>query len=299
VDNPYLIAALLSIAVGLFLYILLVPRSGRVFTQGDYSKSDNGLLKGASAIGNEIFSVLPEGLIKLRTRKGSSRTEKLFQMSANPWDIKPADFTFFKIVFSVLFAIGGLVVGLLLQYGVHFFLPFWAFALGGAVLGWVYPGNTYSSEAKKRDLEFKRQLPEALDLMIISLSGGSTFTTSMRESLPNMQPGVLRDEFRKIIKAVDAGASLNVALQNFADRAPNDSITTFIKAVQEATELNVPLTETLQSRAEASRREFFALIQDKTATLSSKMMGILTPTLIPAMLICTLAPSAFSLLQSL
>lgn len=135
--------------------------------------------------------------------------------------------------------------------------------------------------------------------MIISLSGGSTFTTAMRESIPNMQPGVLLDEFRKIVKSIDAGATLNQALQNFADRAPNDSITTFIKAVQEATELNVPLIDTLQSRAEASRREFFTLIQQKTATLESKMMAILAPTLVPALLICVLAPAAFSLMESL
>lgn len=298
-DNPYLIATLFTVALALFLYILLVPRNGKIFTQGDYAETDNKMLKGASAVGNEIFSMLPEGLIKIKTRTGSSRIEKLLQMSANPWNIKAADFMFFKVVFLMFGAVLGVGVGLVLQYAAGFFLPFWVFAAAGAVLGWMFPTSTYNSAAKKRDLEFKRQLPEALDLMIISLAGGSTFTTAMRESIPNMQPGVLRDEFRTIIKSVDAGASLNQALQNFADRAPNDSITTFIKAVQEATELNVPIIDTLESRAEASRREFFTLIQEKTATLSSKMMGILTPTLVPAMLICTLAPSAFSLMESL
>jgi tight adherence protein C len=298
-DNPILIALLFTIAVALFLYVLFVPRTGKSYTQGDYSDNGNTLLKGASVIGNEVYSMLPSSLIRVKTRTGSTRVEKLIQMSANPWNIKAADFTFFQIIFAVLFAIGGTGVGLLLTYGADFFLPFWVFTLGGALLGWIYPSNTYKSAAAKRDLEFKRQLPEALDLMIISLSGGSTFVTAMRESIPNMQPGVLRDEFRKILKSVDAGATLNQALQNFADRAPNDAITTFIKAVQEATELNVPLIDTLQSRAEASRREFFTLIQQKTATLESKMMGILAPTLIPALLICVLAPAAFSLMASL
>lgn len=298
-DNPILIAMLFTIALALFLYIALVPRNGKIYTQGDYSDNSNKMLKGASAIGNEVFSILPEGLIKIKTRTGTTRVEKLLQMSANPWKLKAADFVFFQIIFAVLFAILGTGAGMVLQFAAGFFLPFWVFTIVGGLLGFIYPGSTYKSAAKKRDLEFKRQLPEALDLMIISLTGGSTFTTAMRESIPNMQPGVLRDEFRNIIKSVDAGASLNQALQGFADRAPNDSITTFIKAVQEATELNVPIIDTLESRAEASRREFFALIQDKTATLSSKMMGILTPTLVPAMLICTLAPSAFSLLESL
>jgi len=298
-DNPILIALLFTVAVALFLYVLLVPRVGKQYTQGDYSESSNGLLKGVSVVGNEVYSMLPAGLVKPKIRTGSTRVEKLIQMSANPWGLKAADFMFFQIIFAVLFAIGGTGAGLLLKYGADFPLPFWVLTIGGAFLGWIYPSNTYKSVAAKRDLEFKRQLPEALDLMIISLSGGSTFTTAMRESIPNMQPGVLLDEFRKIVKSIDAGATLNQALQNFADRAPNDSITTFIKAVQEATELNVPLIDTLQSRAEASRREFFTLIQQKTATLESKMMAILAPTLVPALLICVLAPAAFSLMESL
>lgn len=298
-DNPLLIAALFTLAVALFMYIVLVPRNGTIYTQGDYTGSDNVMLKGASAIGNEIFALLPQGMIKVKARAGSTRIEKLLQMSANPWGIKAADFVFFQIIFALLFGIAGIGFGLLLQFGLHFFLPWWVFAIGGALLGWINPSSTYRSAAKKRDLEFKRQLPEALDLMIISLTGGSTFTSSMRESIPNMQPGVLKDEFQTVVKNVDAGASLNVALQSLADRAPNDSITTFIKAVQESTELNVPIIDILESQAESSRREFFALIQEKTASLSSKMMGILTPTLIPALLICTLAPSAFSLMASL
>ena len=298
-DNPLLISALLTVALALFLYIVIVPKNGTIYTQGDYTASSNTMLKGASAIGNEIFALLPKGLIKVKSRAGTSRVEKLIQMSANPWGLKAADFTFFKVVFALLFAVGGTGAGLLLQYGVGFFVPWWVFTLVGALLGWINPSSTYKSAAKKRDLEFKRQLPEALDLMIISLTGGSTFTTSMRESIPNMQPGVLRDEFRTVVKNVDAGATLNMALQSLADRAPNDSITTFIKAVQESTELNVPIIDILESQAESSRREFFALIQEKTAALNSKMMAILTPTLIPALLICTLAPSAFSLMKSL
>lgn len=298
-DNPILIATLFTVAVALFLYILLVPRNSKIFTQGDYGHTDNKMLKGASYIGNELFSMLPAGVISTKNRTGNTRIEKLLQMSANPWGLKAADFVFFQVVFAMLFAVVGTLAGLVLQYALDLFLPWWLFAVVGGILGWIYPQSTYKSAAKQRDLEFKRQLPEALDLMIISLSGGATFVTAMRESIPNMQAGILRDEFRTLIKSVDAGASLNQALQNFADRAPNDSITTFIKAVQEATELNVPLINTLESRADASRREFFALIQDKTATLSSRMMAILTPTLIPAMLICTLAPSAFSLMESL
>lgn len=299
-DNPVIIAAALTLAVFLVFYIILVPKNGRQYTQGDYEDS-NGVVKVANMIGNEVYSVLPEMRKAKSRRKGSdrlSRVEVLFQRSANPWKLKPHDFNFFKIVFAFLGAILGTVAGFAISYVIDF-IPWFLVAIGGGFLGWIYPTSTYNAAAKARDLEFKRQLPEALDLIIISLAGGTTFVAAIRQSLENMQPGILRDEFREIVKTVDSGATLSQALENFATRAPNDSITTFVKAVQEATELNVPLNDVLKSRADASRKDFFALIHAKTATLSSRMMMALTPTLIPAILICVLAPAAFTLLESL
>jgi tight adherence protein C len=299
-DNPYVIAAFLTLAVFLVFYIVLIPRNGSQYTQGDYEDS-KGIVKLANTIGNEVYSILPSSSRPKSRKVGRdrlSRVEVLFQRSANPWKLKPHDFTFFKVVFAFLGAILGTVAGFGVGYVLDF-VPWFVVTLGGAFLGWIYPTTTYTSAAKARDLEFKRQLPEALDLIIISLTGGATFITAIRQSLENMQPGILRDEFREIVKTVDSGATLSQALDNFATRAPNDSITTFVKAVQEATELNVPINEVLKSRADASRKDFFALIHAKTATLSSRMMMALTPTLIPAILICVLAPAAFTLLNSL
>ena len=59
------------------------------------------------------------------------------------------------------------------------------------------------------------------------------------------------------------------------------------------------MSETLASRAEASRQEFFALLHNKTATLPSKMMLVLTPTLIPALGLILVVPGIISLIDSL
>lgn len=297
--SPLVIAILFTLAVFLLFYIIMVPKNGHGYTQGDYSDS-NGAVRVATFLGNELYSILPEskvtrGQVKSRERLG--RTEKLFQRSANPWNLNPNDFTFFKVVFAFLGLVLGTGAGFLVGSMIDF-IPWFVVAIGGAFLGWIYPTNTYQTAAKNRDLEFKRQLPEALDLIQISLNG-TAFINAVRASLDNMQPGILRDEFREIVKTTDSGATLSQALDDFASRAPNDSITTFVKALQEATELNVPINEVLKSRADASRKDFFALIHEKTATLSSRMMMVLTPTLIPAILLCVLAPAAFSLLANL
>lgn len=296
-DNPVLIAVLLTTAVALLCYALFVPKNkGKLITNSE--KSDNGLINAAEMIGNELYAILPEGVGKPRARSANPRIDSLIQRSGNPWKLKSEQFIFYQIITGFLGLIVGILAGLLVS-AIMPALPWYIVGIAGAIFGFFIPQINYGEAAKKRDLEFKRQLPEALDLLIISLAGGTTFQMAIRESLENMQPGVLRDEFREIVKSIDTGKTLSEALSNFAARAPNDAITTFVKAVQESTELSVPIIETLEQRAEASRQEFFAIIHAKTATLDSRMMMVLTPTLIPAMLITVLTPAVFSFMESM
>jgi len=168
-----------------------------------------------------------------------------------------------------------------------------------AYVGFIYPKSVYNTAAAKRDLDFKRQLPEALDLLIISLSSGVPFGAALKSALPQMKPGVLKDEFKDISRSLESGKTLSDSLGDFSRKAPSESIKTFVRAVQEATELNVPIIDVLESRADASRKEFFALLQEKTASLESRMMAVLIPTIMPALLIVLIAPSAFSIMDTL
>jgi tight adherence protein C len=294
-DNQ-VIAGLLAIIAGLFAYAVFVPRSSEKFSLTVDENSDNTkLLNLLSRLGGELYSTLPENSIK--KKKDYPRIEDLLVRSGNPWNLNAEEFFFIRFVTAFMGFIIGWAVYLFLSVTVA--LPLILVVGGSTILGFMIPKLKYQDQAKKRDLDFKRQLPEALDLIIISLSGGNTFTQALREALPNMQDGVLKKELATILSNIDTGRTLSESLTKFGERAPNESIKTFVTAVKEATDLNVPLVEVLQSRAEASRQEFFALIHAKTAQLSSKMMGILTPTLIPALLIIVLTPALASLLNTL
>ena len=296
-QNLNVIAGLLALIAGLFAYAFLVPRNRDTFSPNIKDDAqDASTLKFISKIGAELYASLPAN--NRTEKKDLPKIEALLTRSGNPWGVTAQEFFFMQFVTAF--------IGFLMGLGTWFFLSFmkvgipgWLVIGGLTILGFMFPRLKHNDQAKKRDLDFKRQLPEALDLIIISLSGGNTFQQALRESLPNMQDGVLKEEFSNILKSIDTGRTLNEALEHFAKRAPNESIRTFVQAVREANELNVPLVEVLESRAEASRQEFFALIHAKTASLSSKMMGVLTPTLIPALLIILLTPAIASLLNSL
>lgn len=298
ISSTYIIAGLVAALAFLILYTLFVPKGKARDFESDIEAIDSKILKMSSIIGSNFYSSLPAGLIKENKRqKTYPRIESLIIRSGNPWNLTAQEFVTIQYVAAFLGFILSWPIWLL--FSLFIGIPFWVVVPAVTVFSFMIPKIKYNDAAKSRDLEFKRQLPEALDLLIISLSGGRTFERSVRDVIPNMQDGILKDEFRTIIANMDTGRTLQESLNDFASRAPSESIVTFVRAIQSATEVNSPIIETLESRAEESRQEFFALIHQKTAQLESKIMIGLTPTLMPAALILALAPSLYGMLQSL
>lgn len=295
---PYIIAGLASLLAMLIMYTLFVPKNSQS-TSNTNEESANPLLKAISVIGNDLYKSLPAGFVKSTQgeKKQFPRIESLIVRSGNPWNLKAQEFVTTQYVAAVLGFLASWVIFFAVNTAVS--VPWWIIVPLTTIFAFMIPKIKYKEQAKSRDLEFKRQLPEALDLLIISLSSGRTFSHALREIIPNMQDSVLKEEFRNIVKNLDSGYTLKESLDDFATRAPNEGIETFVRSVQSATEVNAPLVETLESRAEASRQEFFDIIHQKTAQLESKIFLILTPLIMPAVMLIAIAPSVSSMLETL
>lgn len=289
----------LSILIGalvfLILYLIFVPRTSSPPVR-ESSGNDNVLFKIANLLESEFYGALPEGT-RIRERSRHPKLEQIIRQSGNPWGVNEDEF----IAISIFATIGGFIAGWGIWWFVGYFnpLPWWVVVpISTGLLG-ALPFLKYRELAQDRDLAFKKQLPQALDLIVISLAGGKTFEGALRESIPNMEDGVLKDEFEELLLAVELGKPLDTALGEFKERAPNEGVRVFVQAVQEATALDVSLTDVLRSRAAASRQELFALIHEKVSALPTKLMTVLTPTLSGALLIILMAPALITITRIL
>lgn len=297
-DTPTIIGALMALLAALIVYAIFVPKSSRRFSPSDdRGVSKSPILKLVATLGDDIYASLPASFDNRPVKKNNHRIESLIVRSGNPWNLTAEEFVAFRFVSAFLGFLVAWPVWLLVYQLKE--VPWFLIVPLVVLFAYNIPTSKYKDQAKKRDLEFKRQLPEALDLMTISISGGTTFANALRDVVPTMQDGILKIEFINITRVLDAGGTLKEALDQFAERAPNDGVMTFIRSVQSATEVNAPLAEILESRAQASREEFFALIHQKTAQLESKIWMILSPTLIPAVIIIAVAPSVSTMISSM
>lgn len=277
-------AVLIGLAVFLVIYSFTQRRSSSYAPSTP--ESQTGLLKTLNFLGSELHAMLPE---IAGAPKRDRALEKLMIQSGNPWGLTVQEFKFIRWVTGIVGLLGGLFAWFaLFVFGI--IIPWWPFVVVGALLGFFAPLITYRETAASRDLEFKKQLPDALDLIGIALTARASLNDALRSTVVHLKPSVLKTELESVIRAIDSGRSMRDALEGFAQRAPSDGILTFIRALQEANDLEVSMIGTLRSRADESREELFSLIKTRAAALPTKMTAVLTPTLTFTLLIIILAP---------
>lgn len=295
ITDPKFIAGMAALLGVLFVYAFMVPRRNEKWDPRiNEEASKNPLIRGTFGFTSSMYSSLPASSAR---RVPSPRLEALLQASGNPWGVTAEEFITLRWGTAAL----GFIVGSVLWFALSFIMPSpWIlFAAGATMIGYAFPTLVYRDQAKRRDLDFKRQMPDALDLIIISLSGGLTFNQALRESIPNMSDGIMKEEFKYVISSLDSGKNLSSSLEQFANRAPNQGIRTFVQSLREANELNVPLIDVLESRAAASREEHSALIRSRIAQVDSKMAAALAVPIIFSVLIVAGAPSAIQAFNGL
>lgn len=299
-DLSTTIGILIAILFIIIAYELFAPKSQKgLHFSDDKAFEKNPIMRFFSYFGDELFTALPQG-VELGGNKDFPAIDDLIVKSGNPWNINAREFVMMQYVMAVVGAIVGVAFWAALYFGQDWtWLPWYGVAIIGAIIGFITPMSKYKEQANMRDLEFRRQLPEALDLLIITVATGSPVFNGIKQIIPNMSEGVVKEEFKKIVLHVESGGTFNDALEDLARRAPNDGIETFVRALQEATKAGTDTMEILNSRAEESRKDFFTLLRKKVATLSSRVFMVLTPTLIPSVMIISIAPSASSLMQSI
>lgn len=293
----------LAVLSGLLIFVLaygvLIPkRRDRFNPDNSEEAANNTALRALTVLSSEIYDALPASSSSGRAQRNLNRIQELLTNSGNPWGLKPEEFVFIRYITGLIGAVAGAAIWFA-TYSFGVFVPWYLVVSGFGILGYFYPDINHREKAAERDLDFKRNLPEALDLIIISVSAGRTFNQALRDSVPHLKDSHLKTELGAVIRSLDSGVGTRESLDLLVERAPSTSIVTFIRSLQEATELNVSLEGTLRSRSNESRAELFSLIRERTAALPVKMTSVLTPTLSFALMIVLLAPFITSLMQIL
>jgi tight adherence protein C len=233
-------------------------------------------------------------LVKRLSRVGSrgdsggmiARTDAKLEKAGYPGGLRGADWMGVKIlstiVFAILFFFLGLVVGKVA-------LGFIA-ALLGAAVGFIGPEFWLGSRIRKRSMDMILQLPDALDLLTISVEAGLGFDAALAKVVEKME-GALVNEFRQALAEIRMGRTRREALRDIVDRADAQPVSNFIGAIVQAEQLGVPIAKVLQIQSQQLRIERRQRAEEAAAKAPVKIMVPVVLFILPCLFIIVIGPT--------
>ena len=188
--------------------------------------------------------------------------------------------------------IGGLLVGMILGAVVGGIGLLLGVALGG--VGFLAPDFVVGSRARKRRELIRAQLPDALDLLAVSVEAGLGFDGAISKLTDHMD-GPLTDEFGLTLNEIRIGESRQDALKKLSVRCDTPEVSGFSRAIIQADQLGISLGRILRVQATDSRLRRQAAAEEKAMKAPIKMLFPTVLFIFPAMFLVILGPAFLNL----
>jgi tight adherence protein C len=222
-----------------------------------------------------------------------TRIDNKLQKAGYPGGLRGADWMGVKLLSLIAFAIIGFLFGLFIMGA---FVTGLLGALLGAALGYLAPEFWLGKKVAARSMAMTLQLPDALDLLTISVEAGLGFDAALAKVVEKME-GPLVDEFRQALAEVRMGRTRREALRDVAERADAQPITNFIGAIVQAEQLGVPIAKVLQIQSNQLRIERRQRAEEAAAKAPVKMLFPMVGCIFPTIFIVILGPAVVTVMS--
>src|SRR5947199_5901367 len=222
---------------------------------------------------------------KQSSLKGMDAIQLKLALAGNPYRWTAADYLGIK-------AFAALVLG-----GMLFFLmtiggnPGYAFLFGaiGLAFGWFGPELLLRSKTQRRQKQIQRALPDALDLLVISVEAGLGFDAAIQR-LVDKRDDPLAAEFARVLAEMRVGRSRRDALKDMVLRTQVADLNNFVGAILQAEQLGVSVTKVLSVQADQMRVLRRQRAEEKAAQLQLKLIFPLAIFIFPALCVVIMGP---------
>ncbi|MBD0349196.1 MAG: type II secretion system F family protein, partial [Thermoleophilia bacterium] len=188
------------------------------------------------------------------------------------------------------FGIGGVLLGVLVgastgRAGLALLLaPLFAF------VGFRGPDYVVSMIARRRREAIRAELPDALDLLAVSVEAGLGFDAAIAKLNEHMD-GPLSEEFGLTLNEMRIGEGRSDALKRLSERVDAPELSSFTRAIVQADQLGTSLGRILRVQAADTRLRRQAAAEEKAMKAPIKMLFPTVLFIFPAMFLVILGPA--------
>jgi tight adherence protein C len=164
--------------------------------------------------------------------------------------------------------------------------------------GFLFPDVFLTFKIRGRREAIRAQLPDALDLLAVSVEAGLGFDGAVTKLTEHME-GPLVDEFALTLGEIRIGESRHEALKKFTERVPTPEVAAFVRSIIQADQLGISLGRILRVQGADSRLRRQAAAEEKAMKAPIKMLFPTVLFIFPAMFLVILGPAFLNLMHYL
>jgi tight adherence protein C len=221
--------------------------------------------------------------------------EQLLDQAGRPAKLSAADVTLLRYA-------GGVIA---LAISAYLFLPRLNVVLaivivaGATVLGFISPWLWLRQQASSRRGVITRALPDAIDLMVISVEAGLSLEGAFQQvgaKLKGKNP--LGDEFERVLTEIHLGDTRQDALLGLAKRTEIEDVNNLVQALAQSEQMGVPIARMLRTHAESLRISRRQRAQEKGGRAGLLMLFPMVGCIFPTIWIILVGPALLILFAS-
>lgn len=209
----------------------------------------------------------------------------------------PPGWTVDRVLSMKALGIGaGVVVGVLFGVLLGKSLGFDAAAgLLGGVLGYYAPNLYLYQKGYDRTQKMERSLPDALDLLTISVEAGLGFDAALSQVARNTD-GPLAAEFARVLQEMQIGLGRSNALRAMGERSTLPDLRAFTSAMVQADAFGIPVGQVLRVQSAEMRVKRRQKAEEAAQKIPVKIMIPLVMFILPSLFIAVIGPAVIGLM---
>jgi len=184
----------------------------------------------------------------------------------------------------------------------HFagFSPFRSFILGllGVFVGYYMPEWILRSKSGTRQKKIQRALPDALDLLSITVEAGLGFDAAVAR-VARQAGGPLGEELHRVLQEMQIGKTRADALRDLGERTNIPELKAFVLAMIQADIFGISIAKVLSVQAREMRIKRRQRAEEQAQKVPVKIVFPLILCIFPSLFIVLLGPAVITIYQNI
>ena len=201
-----------------------------------------------------------------------------------------------RILATKVFTTIGAIIGMFfVAKAIHFHsLRAGFLILLGVYIGWYLPEWVLRSRSGKRQGTMRRSLPDALDLLSITVEAGLGFDAALAR-VARQEGGPLGEELHRVLQEMQLGKSRADSLRDLSERTNIPEFKSFVLAMIQADIFGISIAKVLHVQAAEMRLKRRQRAEEQAQKVPVKIVFPLLTCIFPSLFVVLLGPAMISI----